>query len=111
MFRAAFEFSDPLALEVLRSTANALAEQVIMLLRPEAPLDEKEAQTIPKLAVKASEAVVCFGGSLVGVEQYQRMVLNELEKKGHVFKHTEFVGDASIAGAKALALQLAARQL
>lgn len=108
VFRAAFEHNDPLALGVLRSTSEALAEQVVMLLRPDSSSDD---QTHPRLAVKASEAVVCFGGSLVGVQRYQSMVLESLQKRGHFFKHVEFVENASKTGAKGLAMQFGRRVL
>ena len=55
-------------------------------------------------AVKASETILCFGGSLVGVDKYRDMILAELERRGHKMKRWAFVDDASAVGAKALAL-------
>lgn len=95
VFSSAFEDGDTLALNVLRTTAGTLVDQLSMLLRPNAPR-----------AVRADDSVICFGGSLVGVLKYRELVLEALKKKGHVFKHVEFVGDAAAVGAKGLALAL-----
>ena len=54
-------------------------------------------------AVSAQEAVVCFGGSLAGVERYRNLVLDELKGLGHVFRYVEFVDDPAAAGAVGLA--------
>lgn len=106
VFSAAFEANDALALAVLRSTADALAEQVATLLRPDS---ESESENSPRLAVPASDAVVCFGGSLVGVEKYRDMVLDALRKRGHVFKYVEVIEDAAVSGVKALFSQFSRR--
>ena len=96
VFAAAFEDADPLALNVLRTMAGELAERVATLLA----LDDDNS---PR-AVKASESIVCFGGSLVGVMEYRRMVLDELERRGHVFKQVEYIDDAAAVGAVGLAV-------
>lgn len=92
VFQSAFEDGDPLALKTLRISSGALVEQISILLRPGA-----------LRAVKASEGVICFGGSLVGVEKYRALILEQLAQKGHVFKRVEFVGDAAAVGARGLA--------
>lgn len=96
VFAAAFEDADPLALNVLRTMAGELAERVAILLA----LDDDNS---PR-AVKASESIVAFGGSLVGVVEYRRMVLDELERRGHVFKQVEYIDDAAAVGAVGLAV-------
>ncbi|KAF8345983.1 hypothetical protein F5887DRAFT_964368 [Amanita rubescens] len=96
VFSAAFEDSDPLALNVLRTMAAELAIRVAILVAS----DDDES---PR-AIKASDSIVSFGGSLVGVMGYRRMVLDELERRGHVFKRVEYVDDAAGAGAVALAV-------
>ena len=95
VFAAAFEDSDPLALNVVRTMAGELAERVAILLA----LDDNSPR-----AVKASESIVSFGGSLVGVMEYRRMVLDELERRGHIFKQVEYIDDAAAVGAVGLAV-------
>ncbi|GJE91464.1 hypothetical protein PsYK624_076140 [Phanerochaete sordida] len=92
VFQSAFEDEDPLALKVLQITSRELVQQISILLRPGAPR-----------AVKASDGVICFGGSLVGVEKYRNMILDQLAERGHVFKRVEFISDAAAVGAKGLA--------
>ncbi|KAJ3484030.1 hypothetical protein NLI96_g5902 [Meripilus lineatus] len=93
VFSSAFEDGDPLALNVLRSTSGMLADQICILLRPGTPR-----------GVKASNGVVCFGGSLAGVDAYRQLVLAHLEERGHIFKHVEFVDDAAAVGARGLSV-------
>ena len=100
VFSSAFEDEDPLALNVVRATAGTLVEQLNILLRPNTPN-----------GVNADDSVICFGGSLVGVQKYRDLVLNQLKEKGHVFKHVEFVADAAAVGAKGLALALGNKDL
>lgn len=50
----------------------------------------------------ASTSVVSFGGSLVSLESYRTLVLDQLKESGHVFKHVEVVNDPSSAGVKGL---------
>ncbi|KAJ3720145.1 hypothetical protein C8R42DRAFT_672842 [Lentinula raphanica] len=97
VFTAAFEDKDPLALKVLRICAKDLADQISVVVG-----DANEES--PRL-VKASEAVICFGGSVVGLEVYRNMVLDELAEKGHVFKYVEFVDDCAAVGAAGLHLR------
>lgn len=96
VFAAAFEDWDPLALNVLRTMAAELAMRIAVLVAPD---DDGSPR-----AIKARESILSFGGSLVGVTGYRRMVLDELERRGHVFKWVEYVGDAAGAGAMALAV-------
>ncbi|THU85030.1 hypothetical protein K435DRAFT_869682 [Dendrothele bispora CBS 962.96] len=103
VFAAAFEDNDPLALNVLQTCAGQLAAQVAVLLG-------ESSEEAPRLA-RAADSVISFGGSLVGLEVYRKMVLDELASKGHVFRHAEFVQDAAITGAIGLALQYNAKLL
>ncbi|EGO26542.1 hypothetical protein SERLADRAFT_334866, partial [Serpula lacrymans var. lacrymans S7.9] len=98
VFDAAFNEGDPFALKVLRICAHALAEQIALLSR-----EEGEDPALKPRGVRARESVLCFGGSLVGVEKYRDIVLEELEGMGHVFKYVEFVDDAAAVGAAGLA--------
>ncbi|EPQ56247.1 hypothetical protein GLOTRDRAFT_110721 [Gloeophyllum trabeum ATCC 11539] len=97
VFAAAFEDGDPLALNVLRTCAGMLAEQISVLLSPDGD------SQVAKNAVAAKESVVCFGGSLVGIEKYRKLVLDGLKERGHVFRYVEFVEDAAATGAAGLA--------
>ncbi|KAH8087860.1 hypothetical protein BXZ70DRAFT_538056 [Cristinia sonorae] len=98
VFKSAFEDHDPLALKVLRTASGILVDEICILLRPNTPR-----------GVNAANGVLCFGGSLVGVEAYRQMILDQLKERGHVFKYVEFVDDAAAVGAKGLALAAAAR--
>jgi len=102
VFEAAFTSNDALALSVLRETSLALARQVCMLLRP---ADNSEGATFAPRSVRAQDSVICFGGSLVGIQAYRDMVLRHLANEGHVFKHVEFVSDPAATGALGLVLQ------
>lgn len=96
VFAAAFEDGDPLALNVLRTCAGVLASQIAVLLG-------ESTDAFPKL-VKAQDSIVSFGGSLMGVEAYRNMILEDLARRGHVFRYMEFVADAGAVGATGLAL-------
>ncbi|KAF9526660.1 hypothetical protein CPB83DRAFT_794536 [Crepidotus variabilis] len=96
VFEAGFEHGDPLALRILKTSARNLAEKIALLLGDGQLKDSKN-------VVNASESVVSFGGSLVGVEKYRQILLDDLAQKGHVFKHVVFVDDAAAAGAVGLA--------
>ncbi|KAJ6593541.1 hypothetical protein B0H19DRAFT_1090843 [Mycena capillaripes] len=95
VFQSAFEDADPLALRVLETTSGVFATQIAILLG-------ESNETTPNL-VRAQDAVISFGGSLVGVEAYRKMILDALAAKGHVFRYIEFVDDAAATGAIGLA--------
>lgn len=100
VFTAALEDNDPFALRILQISSKAIAEEIHILLR--SPSGEEYG---PK-SVVASESVVCFGGSLVGIKAYQDMILGWLKDEsmgGHVFKYVEYVDDAARVGAEGLA--------
>jgi N-acetylglucosamine kinase-like BadF-type ATPase len=108
VFACAFEDGDPLALDILRTCAGHLASQIAVLLHPrdqnsigettDTGISDARSRTI-----KASDSILCFGGSLVGVEAYRKMVLEDLAERGHVFRCVEFVDDAATRGASSLA--------
>lgn len=91
VFEAAFEHKDSFALDILKTTAANLTAQIVILLGTGAQ------------EVTPSESVISFGGSLVGVEEYRNLILNELSRRGHVFKRVVFVDDAAAVGARSLA--------
>jgi len=92
VFKAAFEDNDPLASNVLKVSTSELVSQIAILCGTNKPK-----------GINPSEGVICFGGSLVGVEKYRNMILGQLAEKGIVFKKWEFVDDAAAVGAKGLA--------
>jgi len=102
VFRCAFEDRDPLALKILTECADSLAEQISMFLIPTTNSPPGSMQN--GNAILAEEAILSFGGSLVGIENYRRLVLDGLKKRGQVFKYVEFVDDAAAIGALALAM-------
>ncbi|KAF5384537.1 hypothetical protein D9757_006437 [Collybiopsis confluens] len=85
---------DPLALSIIRTCAEDLADQIGVVVG--APTAER-----PKL-LKPEDSVLCFGGSLVGLERYRKMVLDELDDKGFRFRYVEFVDDCARIGAEAI---------
>jgi len=95
VFSAAFEHSDALALKAIHNMAVKLAETIALLLA-------RDSDHSPR-AVRADEAVVSFGGSVAGRKEYRQMILEELERRGHVFKYVEYVSDAAAVGAVGLA--------
>lgn len=98
VFEAAFKDKDPFALNVLRICAGGLADQIAMLCR-----EPGEDPNFKPRAVEAKEAVLCYGGSLVGIEDYRVLIHEALAEKGHVFRYVEFVDDAAAVGAVGLA--------
>lgn len=98
VFDAAFKEGDAFALRVLRNCAGALADQIAMLC-----VTPGEDVALKPRGVKPAETILCFGGSLVGIEAYRELVLDELRKRGCVFRYVEFVEDAAAIGAVGLA--------
>jgi N-acetylglucosamine kinase-like BadF-type ATPase len=95
VFATAFDDGDLLALRILRECADHLASLVAVLLG-------NDSDTRSRL-VRAQDSIITFGGSLVGVEKYRTMILDNLAEKGHVFRYVEFVNDAAVVGAIGLA--------
>lgn len=101
VFEAAFGDGDIFALRVLHICARTLASQIQVLLR-----DPKDPNAAPN-SVLASESVLCFGGSLVGIDKYRNLVLDILKGEGmggHVFEYVEYLDDVARVGAEALAV-------
>jgi len=97
VFQSALEDGDPLALSVLKTCAEKLAEYIIRVLA-----SPKENSNASSRHVLASESVACFGGSLVAHDSYRKLVLDALAEQGHVFRHIVIVKDPASAGAEAL---------
>ncbi|CCM02915.1 uncharacterized protein FIBRA_05029 [Fibroporia radiculosa] len=97
VFTAAFEDHDPLALNVLKTTSGALVDQICILLKGENEITEDR-------TIRASDSILCLGGSLSGLDTYRGLLLDELKRRGHVFCRVEVIDDAAAVGAKALAV-------
>ena len=106
VFTSAFKDEDAFALRILQLSSKAMAQQIHILLR-----SPSGSEYGPK-SVVASESVICFGGSLVGIKEYRDMILGWLKDEslggGHVFKYVEYVDDAARVGAEGLAAAAAA---
>lgn len=88
VFQSALKDHDPLAVDILQSSAQHAARLIGRSISPAVaggPI--------------ATESVLCFGGSLVGVPEYRDMVVDHLARMGHVFRYVEFVDDAATSGA------------
>jgi len=95
VFKAAFDDSDPLALNILRTAAEAIASEIALLLG--------ERNDVSTKVFKAQSSLISFGGSLAGVPAYRQFILDALANWGHIFAAVEFVDDAATVGAKGLA--------
>ncbi|KAF8814316.1 hypothetical protein BYT27DRAFT_7250161 [Phlegmacium glaucopus] len=95
IFEAAFEHNDPLAMNILKTSARHLSSQIGILLG-------EGLESSPR-SVKASESVISFGGSLVGIEGYRNLILDDLRQRGHVFRYINFIDNAAAVGATGLA--------
>ena len=98
VFDAAFKEGDEFALRVLQNCAGALADQIAALC-----LTPEEDAVLKPNGVRPEDAILCFGGSLVGVEAYRKLVLDALKERGCVFRYVEYVEDAAAVGAIGLA--------
>lgn len=96
VFAAAFEEDDWLAKRILHSSAKPLVEQIARLL-------DDGGEVAAARSVKAKDSVISFGGSLVGVEKYRKIILDQLADRGHTFPHVHFIDDAAATGAIGLA--------
>lgn len=97
VFTAAFEDGDPLALSVLKATSSALVDQISVLLR-----GQQETVAVGERRITAAESILCMGGSLSALGTYRKLIVDELARRGHVFRRVEVVDDAAAVGAKAL---------
>lgn len=95
VFEIAFKHGDSLALDILKATSSHLVAQIALLLG--------DGVDSPTRIVKASESVISFGGSLVGIEAYRQLVLDDLAQRGHIFKRSIVIDDAAAIGGTALA--------
>ncbi|KIY50288.1 hypothetical protein FISHEDRAFT_64931 [Fistulina hepatica ATCC 64428] len=95
VFECAFKHHDALALRVLQASSRALVSQVALLLGDPSASSRR---------VRPEDSVLVFGGSIVGIEAYRKMILADLEALGHVFRYVEVVSDPAVVGAVTLAM-------
>lgn len=93
VFHLAFAHEDTMSLDIIRCQAHSIALQVQDIL---------QADNGSKAYVNAVNSVLCLGGSLVGVQRYREILVEELSRLGIMFARVEFVGDAARRGAVAL---------
>ncbi|KAF9565576.1 hypothetical protein CPC08DRAFT_704558 [Agrocybe pediades] len=98
IFDSAFEHKDPLAIDIVKACAGHLGDQIGMLLG-----DGVEGAS---RSVVADQSVLSFGGSLVGVEAYRQLVVEDIAKRGHIFRRVVFISDAAEAGAVGLSVSM-----
>ncbi|KAG8782596.1 hypothetical protein FRC16_002591 [Serendipita sp. 398] len=98
VFHAAFTLKDSTALRALRTSLGGLAAQISSLC-----VGQDDSRSRVGKRVTASTTVLCLGGSLFGVEDYRKLLLEELQLLGYSFPHVVFVSDAAQEGALGLA--------
>ncbi|KAG8837140.1 hypothetical protein FRB91_008305 [Serendipita sp. 411] len=98
VFHAAFTLKDSTALRALRTSLGGLAAQISSLC-----VGQDDSRNRVGKKVTASTTVLCLGGSLFGVEDYRKLLLEELQLLGYSFPHVVFVSDAAQEGALGLA--------
>jgi hypothetical protein len=96
VFHAAFQIKDEMALRALRTSIGGLAEQIASLCT--SARGEAEAKQ-----VSSSSAILCLGGSLFKVNEYQNLLVETLESHGQRFEQVVFVEDACKESALGLA--------
>ncbi|KAG9049590.1 hypothetical protein FS837_009790 [Tulasnella sp. UAMH 9824] len=95
VFALAFDSHDECALAILKTTTRCLADQIRSVMA--APPSDEDRRIDP------SRTILCFGGSLVGVENYRQLIVDDLGKDGMTFAGAEFVDDVTASGAASLA--------
>lgn len=126
VFHLAFSHGDELSLGILREEIRSIVSQIRLLLQREdmpklkktsrsgadsaltTPVPYSESADWSKRKgdprrVVASRSILCLGGSLLGVEGYRKLLVDELESKGFAFKKVVHVEDVARRGCEALA--------
>ncbi|KAH7101633.1 hypothetical protein BKA62DRAFT_702722 [Auriculariales sp. MPI-PUGE-AT-0066] len=97
VFECAFKHDDELAWTVIRRSASIHAAQIASTLKT------RNATDAPKHAVVAADSILCMGGTLVSKEPYQKVLMEELAKLGHVFRYMKYVDNVTDLGAAGIA--------
>ncbi|CAO1621713.1 unnamed protein product [Parajaminaea phylloscopi] len=102
VFHLAFTHGDGLSLDILREEIRSIAGQIQLLLQREGSSSPGDMPVDPR-RVLASRSVLCLGGSLLGVEGYRNLLVEELKTRGCSFKRVVYVEDVAKRGCEALA--------
>lgn len=113
VFDLAFKHGDETSLRILQGEIECLVDQIELLLRrrksKKAASLGAEGRSKPSTSrleqrrVVADRSVLCLGGSLLGVEGYRRLLVQQLKAKGWIFKRVVHVEDVARRGCEALA--------
>ncbi|PWN31093.1 hypothetical protein BDZ90DRAFT_230089 [Jaminaea rosea] len=128
VFHLAFTHGDAMSLDLLKGEIKSIVDQIELLLqRPRRPRrsrtlkrteaapskdanghansSTRDASTDRKDSrrVLAEQSVLCLGGSLLGVEGYRGLMVDELKARGWRFKRVVHVEDVAKRGCEALA--------
>lgn len=98
VFHLAFTHNDQTSLRILQGEIRVLADQIQLLLQREgtqAVFDQRR--------VLPSRCTLCLGGSLLGVEGYRNLLVQDLGSRGWEFKKVVHVEDVARRGCEALA--------
>lgn len=102
VFEAAFDHKDAFALGILKAAAGHLASQIALLV------EDRGGSMLPN--IDPSRSVISFGGSLVGIEAYRQLILDDLSLRGSSFKRVIYIEDAAATGATSLAAAFSAQR-
>jgi hypothetical protein len=113
VFDLAFNQGDELSLKILREEIRELAGQISRLLAK--PSKKRttvkngglgvslHSQKDKENLVQPHRSVLCLGGSLLGVQGYRQMLVDELKSRGCEFQKVVHVEDVARRGCEALA--------
>lgn len=132
VFHLAFGHGDAMSLDLLKGEIKSIVDQIELLLqRPRRPRRSRtlrrnggagegksprgvnghangsapspSSSSIDSRRVLAEQSVLCLGGSLLGVEGYRGLLVDELKARGWEFKRVVHVEDVAKRGCEALA--------
>lgn len=108
VFHLAFTHGDPLSLSILRNEIRKLVRQIQLLCqREEDATGSNKTQSRPwtrdPRRIRPLYSTLCLGGSLLSVEAYRSLLIEELAKQGWKFGKVVYVQDVARRGSEALA--------
>lgn len=116
VFQLAFTNKEPMSLGILKAEIKSISNQIQLLVQRDPVRRTHHAESGSQLSgfglqgrprdprrVSASHSVLCLGGSLLGVEGYRQLLVDELKSRGCVFKRVVHVEDVARRGSEALA--------
>lgn len=109
VFHLAFTHQDSMSLSILRGEIRLIADQIQLLLQRERTpaaqhnFPSARTATLNPRRVLPSRCTLCLGGSLLGVEGYRNILVEELRSRGWEFRNVVHVEDVARRGCEALA--------